>query len=129
MSARNTTHANKDFIHISHIYVSLSKFQDVDDDELFKAIQRLPNERYEVDLIPIWFLKEFSKMILTLVKSVVNLSFSDEIAPKSCKSAQITPLLGNPSLDHNVASSYRPISKQPLLSMFSKKFIHNKFMS
>ena len=37
-------------------------------------------------------------------------SFSEGVVPKSWKSAQLTPLLKKPSLDHNVASSYRAIS-------------------
>ena len=60
---------------------------------------------------------------------MVNQSFFDEIVPKSWKSAQITPLLKKPSLDHNVASSYRPISNLPVLSKLSERLVLNKVMS
>ena len=78
----------------------------MDEDELLKAIQRLPNKQCASDPIPTWLLERISGMILPFVKSMVNQSFSEGIVPKSWKSAQITPLLKKPSLDHNVASSY-----------------------
>ena len=55
--------------------------------------------------------------------------FSEEIVPKSWKSAQITPLLKKLCLYHNVASSYRPISNLPVLSKLSEKLVHNRAMS
>ena len=60
---------------------------------------------------------------------MVNQSFSEGIIPKSWKSAQITPLLKKPSLDHNVASSYRPISNLPVLSKLSERLVLNRVMS
>ena len=68
-------------------------------------------------------------MILAFVKKVVNQFFSEGIVPKSWKSAQITPLLKKPSLDHNVASSYRPISNLPVLSKLSERLVLNRVMS
>ena len=93
---------------------SLSRLQDVDEDELLKAMHRLSNKQCASDPIPPWLLKKISGMILPFVKSMVNQSFSERIVPKSWKSAQITPLLKKPRLDHNVASSYRPISNLPV---------------
>ena len=61
-------------------------------------------------------------MILPFVKSMVNQSFSEGIVPKSWKSAQ-------QSFDHNVASSYRPISNLPVLSEFSERLVLNRVMS
>ena len=81
----------------------------MDEDELLKAIQRFPNKQCASGPIPTWLLKKISGMILPFVKSMVNQSFSEGIVPKSWKSAQLTPLLKKTSLDHNVASSYRPI--------------------
>ena len=60
---------------------------------------------------------------------MVNQFFSEGIVPKSCKSAQITQLLKKPSLDHNVASSYRPISKLPVLSKLSERLVLSRVMS
>ena len=101
----------------------------MDEDELLKAIQRLPNKQCASDPIPTWLLKKISGMILPFVKSMVNQSFSEGIVPKSGKSAQITPLLKKPSLDHNVASTYRPISNLPVLSKLSERLVLSRVMS
>ena len=116
-SARNSIRARENPIYLAHAQEGgLSRLQDVDEDELLKAIQRLPNKQCASDPIPTWLLKKISGMILPFVKSMVKQSFSEGIVPKSWKSAQVTPLLKKPSLDHNVASSYRSISKLPVLS-------------
>ena len=101
----------------------------MDEDELFKAIQRHANDQCASDPIHTWLLKKISGMILPFVKSVVNQSFSEGIVPKSQKSAQITPLLKNPSLEHGVVSSYRPISNLPVLSKLSERLVLNRVMS
>ena len=103
--------------------------QDVDEDELLKAIQRLPNKQCASDPIPTWLLKMIPGMISPFVKSMVNQSFFEGIVPKSWKSAQVTPLLRKPSLDHNVVSSYRPISNMLLLSKLAKRLVLNRVMS
>ena len=65
----------------------------------------------------------------TFCKKYGQSVFSEGIVPKSWKSAQVTPLLKKPSLDHNVASSYRPISNLPVLSKLSKMLVLNRVMS
>ena len=60
---------------------------------------------------------------------MVNQSFSEGIVPKSWKSAQLTPLLKRPSLDNNVASSYKPISNLPVLFKLSERLVLNRVMS
>ena len=97
----------------------------MDKDELLKVIQRLPNKQCASDPIPTWLLKKISGIILLFVKSMVNQSFSEGIVPKSWKSAQVTPLLKKPGFDHNVASSYRPISNLPFLSKLSERLVLN----
>ena len=124
-SARNSIQARENPIYLAHAQEGgLSRLQDVDVDELLKAIQKLPNKQCASEPIPTWLLK-ISGMILPFVKSMVNQFFSEEIVPKSWKSAQVTPLLKKPSLDHNVASSYRPIFKLPALSKLSRRLVLN----
>ena len=60
---------------------------------------------------------------------MVNQSFSKGIVPKSWKSAQVTPLLNKPTPDHNVVSSYRPISNLPVLSKLSERLVLKRVMS
>ena len=55
----------------------------MDEDELLKAIQRLPSKQCASDPIPTWLLIKISGMILPFVKSMVNQSFSGGIVPKS----------------------------------------------
>ena len=125
-SARNSTRAREEPIYLAHAQEGgLIRLQDVDEDELLKAIQRLPNKQSASYPIPTWLLKKISGMILPFVKSVVNQFYSEGIVPKSWKSAQITPLLKKPSFDHNVASSYRPISNLPVLSKLSERLVLN----
>ena len=125
-SERKSIRARENPIYLAHAREGgLSRLQDVDEDELLKAIQRLPNKPCASNPIPSWLLKKISGKILPFVKSMVNQSFSEGIVPKSCKSAQITPLLKKASLDHNVASSYRPISNLPVLSKLSERLVLN----
>ena len=129
-SVRNSIRTREEPIYLAHAQKGgLSRLQDVDEDEPLKAIQRLPNKQCASDPIPTWLLKKISGMILPFVKSMVNQSFSEGIVPKSSKSAQITPLLKKLSLDHNVASSYRPISNLPVLSKLSERLVLNRVMS
>ena len=129
-SAKNSIRARENPIYLAYAQESgLSRLQDVDEDELLKAVQRLPNKHCASDPTPTWLLKNISEMILPFVKSMVNQSFSEGIVPKSWKSAQVTPLLKKPSLDHNVVSSYRPISNLPVLSKLSERLVLNRIMS
>ena len=52
----------------------------MDEDELLKAIQRLPNKQCASDPIPTWPLKKISGMILPFIKSMVNQSFFEEMS-------------------------------------------------
>ena len=72
-SARNLTRARENPIYLAYAQEGgLSRLQDVDEDELLKAIQRLPNKQRESDPIPTWLLKKISGMILLFVKIMVN---------------------------------------------------------
>ena len=83
-SARNSIRAREKPIYLAHAQEGgLSRLQDVDENELLKAIQRLPNKQGASDPIPTWLLKKISGMILPFVKSMVNQSFSEGIVPKS----------------------------------------------
>ena len=129
-SARNSIQDRENPIYSAYAQeVGFSRFQDVDKDELLPVVQSLPNKQCASDPIPTWLLKRISEMILPFVKSMVNQSFSEGIVPKSMKSAQVTKLLKKPSLDHNVASSYRPISNLPVLSKLSERLVLNRVMS
>ena len=129
-SARKSILARENPIYLAYAQEGgLSRLQEVYEDELLKVIQRLHNKQCASDPIPTWLLKKISGMILPFVKSMVNQFFSERIVPNSWKSAQITPLLKKLSLDHNVASSYRPISNLPVLPKLSERLVLNRVMS
>ena len=68
-SARNSIRARENPIYLAYAQESgLSRLQDVDEDELLKAIHRLPNKQCASDPIPTWLLKKISGMILLFVK-------------------------------------------------------------
>ena len=68
-SAKNSIRARKKPIYLAHAQEGgLSRLQDVDEDELLKAVQKLPNKQCASDLIPTWLLKKISGMILPFVK-------------------------------------------------------------
>ena len=100
----------------------------MDEDELLKAIQRLSNKQCASDPIPTWLLKKILGMIPLFVKSMVNQSFSEKIVSKFWKSADYTNV-EKPSLDHNVAPSYIPISNLPVLSNLSQRLVLSRVMS
>ena len=129
-SAMNSIRAREKPIYLAHAQKGgLSRLQNVDEDEFFKAIQRFLNKQCASDPIPTWILKKISGMVLPFVKNMVIQSFSEGIIPKSWKSAQITPLLTKPSFEQNVDSSYRPVSNLPVLSKLSERLVLNRVMS
>ena len=80
-SARNSIRAREGPIYLAHAQEGgLSRLQDVDEDELLKAIQRLPNKQSASYPIPTWILKKISGMILPFVKSMVNQPFLRELS-------------------------------------------------
>ena len=61
-SARNSIRARENPIYLVYAQEGgLSRLQDVDEDELLKAIQRLPNKQCASDPIPTWLLKRFQE--------------------------------------------------------------------
>ena len=69
-SARNSIRARENPIYLAHAQEGgLSRLQDVDEDELLKAIQRLANKQCASDPKPTWLLKKISGMILIFVKA------------------------------------------------------------
>ena len=125
-SAKNSIRARENSIYLDHAKEGgLSRLQDVDDDELLKAIQKLPNKQCASDPIPTCLLIDISERILPFVKSIVNQSFFEGIFPKSWKSTQITPLLKKSLVlittllhptDHSLICLFCPSSHKGLLS-------------
>ena len=75
-SAKNLIRAREKPIYLAYTQEGgLSRLKDVDENELLKAIQRLPNKQCASDPIPTWLSKKISRMILPFVKSGQSVFF------------------------------------------------------
>ena len=96
--------------------VCLNRFDEVDEDEVVLAIEKLPNKQCSLDPIPTCLLKKISRLISPFLMNVFNNPFSVGFVPDFFKLAHISPLLKKTNLDKNNASSYRPISNLSVLN-------------
>ena len=72
-SARNSIRAREQLIYLAYAQEgNLTRLQEVDEDELLKAIQRLPIKQCGFDPIHTRLLMKISGMILPFVKSMIN---------------------------------------------------------
>jgi len=72
------------------------------------------------DPVPASLLRYCINDILPIIKSVVNLSFNSASMPISMKNAVLSPLLKKPSLDFEIFSNFRPVSKSFCLKLLKK---------
>ena len=78
----------------------LDEFFEVDEEELVKMINNLPNKQYALDPIPTWILKRIASLIASFLVSIFNSSFKSETVPQGLKLACGTPILKKPNLSH-----------------------------
>ena len=94
----------------------LDEFLEVDEEELVKMINNLPNKPCALDPIPTWLLKQIASLIAPLLVSIFNSSFKSGTVSQGLKLACVTPILKKPNLNQSEPFSYRPISNVPVLS-------------
>ena len=94
----------------------LDEFFEVDEEELVKMINNLPNKQCALDPIPTWLLKQIASLIAPFLVSIFNSSFKSVTVLQGSKLACMTPILKIPKLNQSEPSSYRPISNVPALS-------------
>ena len=56
-----------------------------------------------------------------------NLSFQHGVFPNQLKEARVTPILKKPTLDPEIASSYRPISNLSFVSKLTERLVVKRF--
>ena len=78
----------------------LDEFFEVDEEELVKMINNLPNKQCALDPIPTWLLKRIESLIAPFLVSIFNFSFKSGTVPQSLKLACVTPILKKPNLSH-----------------------------
>ena len=76
----------------------LDEFLEVDEEELVKMINNLPNKQCALDLIPTWLLKRIASLIAPFLVSIFNSFFKSGTVPQGLKLACVTPILKKPNL-------------------------------
>jgi hypothetical protein len=74
-------------------------------------------------------LKECLRVLLPHITRVIHLSLSTATVPACYKVARVIPTLKKTTLDHNVLSSYRPVSNLPFLSKVLEKVVATRLTS
>ena len=102
------------------ITCELSEFSPTSKDELSGLVKKITAKSCSLDPVPASLLRYCIDDILPIIKSVVNLSFNSASMPISMKNAVLSPLLKKPSLDFEIFSNFRPVSKSFCLKLLKK---------
>ena len=78
----------------------LDELFEVDEEELVKIINNLPNKQCALDPMPTWLLKRIASLIAPFLVSIFNSSFKSGTFPRGLKLACVTPILKKPNLSH-----------------------------
>ena len=93
--------------------------------EVSKLLHKSPPKSSSMDTIPTSLLLECHESFSVIIAHLANLSFAEGKFPTRFKTASVTPLLKNPSLDKSLSSSYRPISNLNFISkILERLFLH-----
>ena len=93
----------------------LDEFFEVDEEELVKRINNLPNKQCALDSIPTWLLKRIASLIAPFLVSIFNSSFKSETVSQGLKLACVTPILKKTNLSH------------PPIDQFQMSLSHQKY--
>ena len=95
--------------------------------EIVKLLKDTPAKSCELDPVPTWLLKQLAPYIAPTISHLCNLSMKSGVFPAQLKQARVLPLLKKPSLDPDVATSYRPISNLSYLSKLIERVVATRF--
>ena len=85
-----------------------------------------PDKHCELDPIPTFLLKKCASVLIPTITNIINQSLTSGTFPDNFKRSVIKPLLKKPTLDKEVLSNYRPISKLSFLSKLTEKIVKNR---
>ena len=105
----------------------LTEFEPTSVSEISQLLSTLPAKSCTLDPIPTWLLKRISTTICPILCHLCNLSFQYGVFPIQLKEARVTPLLKKPTLDPDIASSYRPISNLSFISKLIERLVVKRF--
>ena len=99
-----------------HTGPTVDSLQIVTSSEVSKLLHRSPPKSNCMDIIPTSLLLKCHESFCEVITHLANLSFTEGKFPSRFKTASVTPLLKNPSLDNTLPSNYRPISNLNFIS-------------
>uniref|UniRef100_A0A669C582 Reverse transcriptase domain-containing protein n=1 Tax=Oreochromis niloticus TaxID=8128 RepID=A0A669C582_ORENI len=109
--------------------IVLDTFSPVSLPELVKLVNSVKASSCSLDIIPASLFKNVFQSIGPCVLTLINSSLASGIVPVYFKNAAILPLLKKPQLDPSLWSSYRPISKLPLIAKLLEKVVAKQLMA
>ena len=75
-----------------------------------------PGKTSLLDPIPVYMMKQDFDLLVTPITRIINTSLTDGVFSSSLKQGIMTPLLKKSTLDHELFSSYRPITNIAFLA-------------
>uniref|UniRef100_A0A669BY78 Poly(U) binding splicing factor 60 n=1 Tax=Oreochromis niloticus TaxID=8128 RepID=A0A669BY78_ORENI len=109
--------------------IILDTFSPVSLPELVKLVNSVKASSCSLDIVPASLFKNVFQSIDPSVLTLINSSLASGIVPVYFKNAAILPLLKKPQLDPSLWSSYRPISKLPLIAKLLEKVVAKQLMA
>jgi hypothetical protein len=97
--------------------------------EISALLNNASSKSCDLDPIPTWLLKRLSVQVAPIICHLCNLSLSSGVFPHRLKQARVLPLLKKPSLNPDLASSYRPISNLSFISKLVERVVAKRFTS
>ena len=95
---------------------SFVEFAAVSENFVCEMVGRSPGKTSLLDPIPVYMMKQDFDLLVSPVTRIINTSLTDGVFPSSLKQGIITPLLKKSTLDHELFSSYRPITNIAFLA-------------
>ena len=93
-----------------HIPPKFSSFNSISCDAVRKILNLSPTKSCSLDPWPTFLVKKCVDILINPLTRIINMLLSEGYFPDKFKTAIVTPLLKNPSLDKSVLKNYRPVS-------------------
>jgi len=94
--------------------------------DVLKIIKESSSKSCSSDPLPADLMKNCCSTLLPVITDIVNESITSGVVPKPFKSAVITPLLKNSSLDPNLLANYRPVSNLRYISKVLERVVNSQ---
>ena len=106
--------------------LELHEFAPTNTTELSSVIKAMSGKSCILDPIPGVLLRDCYETLLPVIARIVNLSLDNAIVPTKFKEATLNLIIKKASLDHELYSSYRPISNLRFVSKATEKIVASR---